>query len=85
MSLDVPDDYQIPSRNPEVFWEDLKEKAGEQIEVDLFDLDEAIGYEFPLFNFIIYQMFLDQIEQALLPADDGSLSATRFDHVHFNE
>ncbi len=34
MFLDVPDDYQIPSTNPEVLWEDLKEKVGEQIEAD---------------------------------------------------
>jgi hypothetical protein len=46
MVFDVPDDYQIPSTNPEVFWEDLKDKAGDQFVVDPLMTDGAC-WDFP--------------------------------------
>ena len=84
MLLDVPDDYQIPSTNPEVFWEDLKEKVGDQLTVDLIELDDAIGYDFPLFNFNIDHLLLDHFLWVDLPGDDGKQVKTDFDYIPFN-
>ena len=85
MLLDVPDDYQIPSTNPEVLWEDLKEKVGEQIEVDLMELDYAFKHGFPLFNSNIDHMFLDHFQRVYLPGDDGREVETDLDYIPFDK
>lgn len=84
MDLDVPDDYQIPSTNPEVFWEDLKGKVGEQIEVDLFELKDAIRNEFPLFDFNLDQIVLEQIQRVYLPENGKKDKEIELDHVLFD-
>ncbi len=85
MLLDVPDDYQIPSTNPKILWEDLKAKFGDQIEVDLFELDYALKYgEFPLFNSNIDHMYLDHFMRVFLDGDDGTPVKTDLDYVPFD-
>ena len=85
MLLDVPDDYQIPSTNPIILWEDLKEKFGDQIEVDLLELDDSLRYgEFPLFNSNIDHMHLNHFQRVYLPGDDGKEVKTDLDYVPFD-
>ena len=71
MILDVPDDYQIPSTDPEEYWNDIKEKFGDQIEVDPFELDDVHWELSPESNFIIKEMGLDYFEWVSVFGDDG--------------
>jgi len=84
MVLDVPDDYQVPSTNPEVFWEDLKEKAGDQIMVDLMDLSNSESCEFPLLNLILEYMELDHFQSVYLSGEDGKDIEIKFDRGLFD-
>jgi len=85
MLLDVPDDYQIPSTNPKVLWADIMEKFGDQIEVDLEELDDYLKHGFPLFNSNIDHMYVDHILRVYLPGDDGKEVKTDLDCIPFDE
>lgn len=85
MLLDLPDDYQIPSTNPKALWADIMEKFGDQIEVDLEELDYYLKYGFPLFNSNIDHMYVDHIQRVYLPGDDGKEVKTVLDRIPFTK
>lgn len=85
MLLDVPDDYQIPSTNPKVLWTDIMEKFGDQIEVDLEELDDALRFGFELFNSNIDHMYVDYIQRVYLPGNDGNEVKTDLDRIRFTK
>ncbi len=71
MNVEVPDEYQIPSTNPRVFWEDLYEMFPDSIETDILNC-EIFGVEDEdLGGFYIDQMVLDSI-QRIYVSQDGS-------------
>jgi len=85
MLLDVPDDYQIPSTNPKVLWADIMGKFGDQIEVDLEELDYYLKHGFPLFNSNIDHMYVDHMQRVYLPGDDGKEVKTDLDCIPFTK
>jgi hypothetical protein len=83
MLLDVPDDYVIPSTNQQVFWEDLKEKVGDQIEVDPFKLDGS-NWNLPQGSYFqIMQVDNVEILYMSLHGEDGFEYETKLDEIPF--
>jgi len=85
MLLDVPEDYQIPSTNPKVLWADIMEKFGDQIEVDLEELDYYLKHGFELFDSNIDHMYVDYMQRVYLSGDDGKEVKTVLDCIPFTE
>jgi hypothetical protein len=69
-TIEVPDDYQVPSSHPFEFWEDLCEKYPDQIETDIMT-DSFYGQ--PDYDeFDIEEMGLDYIDSITIYDEDGS-------------
>jgi len=83
--LKVPDDYQAPSTDPEVVWDDLKRRCGGQIEDDLFELDFASLQGFPISNSNIDHIFFDQFMTVWIPDDEGNEERIILRQVPFDE
>ncbi|HNT93355.1 MAG TPA: hypothetical protein PKJ71_06635 [Bacteroidales bacterium] len=69
-TVEVPDDYQVPSSLPFEFWEDLCERYPDQIEVDIMT---DTFYGLPDHDeFQIEQMGLEYIDSIAIYNEDGS-------------
>ncbi len=71
LSFKVPDDYEIPSTNQMEFWEDLKEKAGDQIIVDPTMTDGACWYFSEDSFFQVDQVEAVDFKRVIVFGEDG--------------
>jgi hypothetical protein len=78
ISFKVPDDYQIPSTDQTRFWNDLKEKAGDQIVVDPTMTDGACWYFSDDSFFLIDQVESVIFEKVVMLREDGEIKETVF-------
>lgn len=79
ISYQVPDDYQIPSTDQTEFWNDLKEKAGDQIIVDPTMTDGACWYFSEDSFFEVDYVEAVDFKKAIVLEEDGEFKETIFD------
>jgi len=86
MELEVPDDYQVPSTHPWVFWKDIKKKLGKKNVPDIWKGGAFNGIDQCEFDgFYIDNMILDYLQKVYIHEDDGSTTEINLEHIPLHQ
>lgn len=81
MTIEVPDDYQIPSTHPGVFWKDLLKRFRKQIGTDIMKCKTFGVEDEDLGGFYIDQMVLDYFQKVYIHENGGKVTEINLEHI----
>jgi len=85
MNLEVPDDYEVPSTHPGVFWKDLCKRYRKQVETDIMKCKTFGVEDEDLGGFYIDQMVLDYFQKVYIHEDGGKVTEINLEHIPFHK
>ena len=85
MTIEVPDDYQVPSTHPVTFWKDLRKRFRKEIQTDIMKCKTFGVEDQDLGGFYIDNMALDCIQRIYIYQKGEEDIRINLDHISLDK